>query len=146
MADNLPRYWTQDFLDVFVKALHDDADFQKATKKFSNRFALRCTDTPDGKDVVATYTVDHGKVSVDMQEEEAPSSSIRNAPFDKKSLLARTTAPYGVWTKLDKGEMNVVGALTSPDYKLEGSKLKIMANIGVFNAMNAVAAKTPKSY
>ncbi len=93
-----------------------------------------------------TYRIKNGQVSEERREEPAPSRAIRDAPFDKKKAFARTTAPYAIWTKLDRGEMNVVQTLTSPDYHLEGPKLKIMANIGVFNAMSAVASRLPKRY
>jgi len=42
--------------------------------------------------------------------------------------------------------MNVLQVLTSPEYRLEGSKLKVLRNIAMFNAMNAVAARIPKTY
>ena len=145
MAD-LPRYWTREFVDVFVKALENDPAFQKAAKSFSDTIVLRCTDTPDGKDMSAVYRIDRGKVDADLTVEEAPSRAIRDAPFDKRAALARTTAPYRLWVKLDKGEMNVLQAVASPDYHVEGPKLRIMANLGLLNAMNAVAARTPKTY
>jgi len=107
---------------------------------------MRCTDTPDGKDMAASYRIDHGRVQADLRVEDAPSRAIRDEPFDKRAALARTTAPYSVWTRLDRGEMNVLQLITSPQYKLEGSMLKIVANIGMFNAMNAAAARIPKAY
>lgn len=145
MADT-PRYWSPEFVDVFKQALEEDPAFQKAARNFSDKVVLRCTDTPDGKDMSAVYTIDHGKVDIALTVEEAPSRDLREAPFDRRRYLARTTAPYRLWVRLDKGEMNVLQALASPDYKVEGPKLKIMANMGMLNAMNAVAAKTPKTY
>jgi putative sterol carrier protein len=71
---------------------------------------------------------------------------MRNDAFDRSEALARATATYDVWTKLDKGEMNVMQALSSPDYQIEGSTIKIMANIQVFRGMNTVAAKVDKTY
>ena len=48
--------------------------------------------------------------------------------------------------KLDKGEVSVARAIASPDYRVEGSKLKIMRHMAVFQAMAAVGADTPKRY
>jgi len=145
MSD-LPRYWTQAFLDRFVEAMNSDAGFQKAAKSFSNTVVMQCIDTPDDKDVSIAYHIERGRVRADLREEPAPSADIRRAPFDKRSVFARTTAPYTLWTKLDRGEMGVLSAIRSPDYNVEGSKLKIVANVGLFNAMSAVASRLPKRY
>lgn len=140
-----PRYWTKAFQERFVETLNADAAFQKAAKSFSETIVLRCTDTPNGTDAIATYRFDRGRCTGEWWEEPAP-SRMRREPFDSKSALARTTAPYALWVKLDKGEMNVLQALASPDYALDGLKLKVMRHVGVFNAMNTVAARVPKSY
>lgn len=146
MAD-VPRYWTTEFIETFVEAINDDDDFQQTARKFSDTIVFRCLDTPDGKDIEASYEFDEGEiVSVEIWEEDAPSDDLRGEPFDKKTAMARATAPYPVWVKLDKGEMNALQALTSPDYNVEGPKLKIMANMGVLNGMGDVASKVTKTY
>ncbi len=142
----LPLYWSAEQTREYVAALNQDPAFQKAARKFDDSVVFRCLDTPGGTDIEVTYRIKNGQVSEERREEPAPSRAIRDAPFDKKKAFARTTAPYAIWTKLDRGEMNVVQTLTSPDYHLEGPKLKIMANIGVFNAMSAVASRLPKRY
>jgi hypothetical protein len=146
MADDPPLYWSAAQTEQFVKALNESEKFQKAARKFDDQVVFRCLDTPEGEDAHVTYTIRNGQVSADRWTEPAPSSAIRNAPFDKKKVFARTTAPYAVWVKLDKGEMNVLQALRSPDYQVEGPMLKIMSNIGVFNAMSDVASSMPKRY
>lgn len=145
MADT-PHYWTPEFTDVYVAELNRDPDFQKAARKFTGVLVMRALDAPETKDVEARYHVDHGKVRVETDREDAPSSAIRNRVFDKSRHFARTTAPYQMWCKLDRGEMNVVQAIAHPDYKVEGPKLKIMTSIGMLNAMAAVAKRLPKKY
>lgn len=146
MSDT-PRYWTPAFVEQFVEALNTDAEFQRTAGSFSNTIILRCLDTPDGEDISAAYTFEDGEVvDVDLWIDDAPSDDLRNDPFDRDHALARATAPYDVWVKMDKGEMGVVQALSSPDYTIEGSTIKIMSNIGVFRGMNAVAAKVNKTY
>lgn len=142
----LPLYWSSDYTDALVTALRQDPDFLKASRKLDDVIVLRCLDAAGGLDVEATYRIRHGTVELTRREEKAPSSAIRNAPFDKHSVFARTTAPYALWTKLDRGEMNVLQAIASPDYAVEGPKLRIMTNIGLFNAMSAVAARLPKRF
>ncbi len=139
-------YWTPAFTEVFVDELNRDPSFQKAARKFRGTLVMRALDAPEGKDVEAVYHVDHGRVTFESEREDAPSSKIRSRPFDKSRSFARTTAPYSLWCKLDRGEMNVVQAIASPDYRVEGPKLKIMANLGMLNAMDAVAKRLPKKY
>jgi len=142
-----PRYWTPAFVEKFVDALNSDPDFQRAAGSFSNTIVLRCFDTPDGEDVSAAYTFDDGQVvDVDLWIDDAPSEEMRDDTFDSSEALARATASYDTWMKLDKGEMGVMQALSSPDYTIEGSTIKIMANIGVFRGMNKVAANVEKTY
>jgi putative sterol carrier protein len=143
----LPRYWTPAFVEAFVEALNTDDDFQRAASSFSDTITLRCLDTPDDEDVAAAYTFDDGQVvDVDLWIDEAPSEDLREDPFDSSEAMARATAPYSIWTKLDKGDMNVMQALSSPDYIVEGSMIRIMSNIQVFRGMNTVAAKVDKTY
>jgi putative sterol carrier protein len=142
-----PRYWTPEFVQRFVEALNNDADFQRTAGSFSNTIELRCLDTPDGEDVNAAYTFDDGTVvDVDLWIDDAPSEQMRNTPLDRSEAMARATAPYDVWVKVDTGEMGVAQALTSPDYSIEGSMVRIMSNIGVFQGLNKVAASVEKTY
>ena len=142
-----PRYWTPAFIERFVDALNTDPDFQRTAGSFTNTIILRCLDTPDEEDISAAYTFEEGKVvDVDLWIDDAPSDAMRNDTFDRGQALARATAPYDVWVKMDKGEMGVVQALSSPDYTIEGSTIKIMSNIGVFRGMNTVAAQVEKTY
>jgi hypothetical protein len=139
-------YWTPEFTDIYVAELNRDPDFQKASRKFTGVLVMRALDAPGGKDVETRYHVDRGTVRVETDREDAPSSALRGRPFDKSRYFARTTAPYPMWCKLDRGDMNVVQAIAHPDYKVEGSKLKIATNIGMLNAMAAVAKRLPKKY
>lgn len=146
MAD-VPRYWTPEFVQHFVEALNSDDEFQSKASSFSDTIVLRCLDTPDGEDVSAGYTFEDGQVvDVDLWIDDAPSEQMRDDPFDKSKAMARATAPYDVWVKMDRGEMSATAALTSPNYNIEGSMMRIMSNMGVFKGMNVVAAKVEKTY
>lgn len=141
-----PRYWTPEFIEVYVEALNDDPDFQKTARGFSETIVLRCLDA-HGEDVEASYTFEDGEVvDVELWIETAPSDELRDEPFDKNAAFARATAPYAIWCKLDRGEMGVMQALASPDYEIEGPRLRIMANMGVMNGMSAVASNIDKTY
>ena len=143
----VPRYWSPEFIEAFVEALNEDAAFQQAAGSFSETVVFRCLDTPDGEDVEATYTFEDGEVvDVELWIDDAPSEDLRDEPFDKREALARATATYEVWCKMDRGEMGVLQALASPDYEIEGPKVRIMTNIGVLNGMSTVAANIEKTY
>ena len=147
MPEAPPRYWTPAFIEAFVDALNDDPGLARTAGSFTDTIVLRCFDTPDGYDVEAAYAFEDGQVvNVEVWMDEAPCMEMRNEPFDKDEAMARATATYAVWTKLDRGEMNVLEALTSPDYMVEGPKLRILANINLLNRMNAVAAALEKTY
>jgi len=142
-----PRYWTPEFVERFVEALNNDEEFQDTAGSFSKTVELRCLDTPDGEDISATYTFEDGQVvDVDLWIDDAPSDDMREEPVDKDALMARATATYDVWVRMDKGEMGAAEALASPDYQIEGSMMQIMSNMGVFRGMNAVAAGVEKTY
>ena len=146
MAD-APLYWSPEFIEAFVEAMNDDSSFQKAARHFSDTVVFRCLDHPSGQDIEAAYTFEGGEVTdVELWVEPAGDPDFRDDPFDKSTALARATAPYVLWVKLDKGEMTPLAALTSPDYDIEGPKLKIMANMAVLNGMGDVAARLDKTY
>jgi putative sterol carrier protein len=147
MSDDAPRYWTPAFVERFVEAVNDDAEFQDTAGSFSETVELRCLDTPDDEDVSATYTFEDGQiVDVDLWIDDAPSEQMREEPVDKDAVMVRATAPYDVWVQMDKGEMGSTEALASPDYQIEGAMMRIMSNMGVFRGMNKVSANVEKSY
>lgn len=144
---NPPRYWTREFIDTLADAFGRSERFQRAARGFSETLVLRALDTPDGQDCEATFTFDQGRcIRHTYESAAAPSRELRGRPFDKQRVLARSTAPYRLWVRLDRGEIGVAQALVSPDYDIEGSKLKIMRHVGVLTAMNAVVAEQPKTY
>ena len=146
MAD-APRYWTPEYIEAFVEAMNEDPDFQRTTGSFTDTIILRCLDHPDGHDIEAAYRFENGEVvDVELWMEPAPSAELREAVLEKGAAMARATAPYATWTRLDRGEISVMQAVASPDYDIEGNKLRILSNIGILNGMNEIAARIEKTY
>jgi len=143
--NSLPYFWSRAFIDQFVDQMNHDPSFQKTVAEFSNTVVFRCFDRPDGKDVVAAYHFDEGYVNVEITE-VGSTGEIREVAFDSRSALARASAPYTVWAKLDRGKMTVVGALASPEYVIDGPRFKIMLNIAVFKAMSTLSSRIEKQY
>jgi hypothetical protein len=143
---DLPRYWTPAFIEAFVERLNEDPGFQHHARRFSSKIVLQCLDTPDGRDIRATYDIDAGYVSVDVVDEDAPSAVVRNGRFDSRSALARATAPYDVWRRVDDGSLSILGAMASPEYRIEGSRMRIMLHLSIFDAQGQVASAMPKRY
>ncbi|WP_103027523.1 SCP2 sterol-binding domain-containing protein [Salinibacter altiplanensis] len=142
-----PRYWTPEYVERFVQALNDDDAFQDTAGSFSETIELCCLDTPDDEDVSATYTFEEGQVTdADVWIDEAPSEQMREEGVDTDAVMARATAPYDVWVQMDQGEMGATEAIASPDYKIDGSMMQIMSNMGVFRGMMSVAADVEKTY
>jgi putative sterol carrier protein len=146
MSTDAPRYWTPAFVERFVEALNGDDEFQNTAGTFSKTVELRCLDTPDDEDVSATYTFEEGQVvDVDLWIDDAPSEQMRGEEVGD-GIMARATAPYDVWVKMDRGEMGATEAIASPDYQIDGSMMQIMSNMGVFRGMMSVAAGVEKTY
>jgi len=147
MPDAAPRYWTRAFLERLVVALNDDLAFTEVVQALTDRVILRCFDTPDGHDVEAAYVFEGGQVvDVEVWREEAPCWEMRNDPFDRDEALARATASYALWAKLDRGEKPFWQALISPDCTLEGPRRKRLTHLTLFKQINAVAATVEKTY
>jgi hypothetical protein len=145
MSD-LPRYWTPGFTEVYLKAMNASSAFQKAAAKMDETIVLRCLDDPDGLDQVVAYRIHAGRIEV-VDERTGPAPSpIRNEPFDGSRFLARTTAPYAFWKRLDAKEIGVLHVITSPEYRLEGPKLKVLRHLKAFTLMGDVASDLPKRY
>ncbi len=146
MMSTAPRFWTEPCMTAIAAAFNTSPRFQRAAKSFSETLILRCLDTPDGQDCAASFTFKKGTcIAHDFRSASSP-APLRREPFDKKRAMIRSTAPYDLWVKLDRGEMNVAQAIVSPSYNVEGSKLKIMRYVGVLTAMNAVVAEVEKTY
>ena len=147
MSDDVPRYWTPEFVEAFVESINSDEEFQDKAGSFSETIELRCLDTPDAEDVSATYAFEEGRiVDVDLWIDEAPSEQMRAEEVDTDAIMARATAPYDVWVQMDKGEMGAAEAIASPDYQIDGSMMQVMSNMSVFRGMMSVAAEVEKTY
>ncbi|MEM6955201.1 MAG: hypothetical protein AAF411_07485 [Myxococcota bacterium] len=146
MTQPLGRLWTRELGDELIRRINEDSKMAKLTAKLDETIQLRCFDTPDGTDVAARYKISRGVATLAEWVEEPAPSSFRNDKFDKRNLLARTTAPYHVWVKLDKGEMGVIDAILSPLYKFEGAKLKVLKNLRAFQRISELSQEVPKTY
>ncbi len=145
MAD-LPRYWTSAFTEIYLQAMNANPAFRKAAAKMDETIVLRCLDDPDGLDKVVAYRIHDGRIEVVDERESPAPSPLRHEAFDGSRFLARTTAPYDFWKRLDAKEIGVMHVITSPDYRLEGSKLKVLRHLKVFTLMGDVASELPKRY
>jgi len=146
MMSSAPRFWTEACMTAVAAAFNTSPRFQRAAKSFSETLILRCLDTPDGLDCAVSFFFKKGScVAHDFRSAPAP-APMRREPFDKEQAMIRSTAPYELWVKLDRAEINVAQAIVSPSYNIEGSKLKIMRFIGVLTAMSAVVAEVEKTY
>lgn len=142
----LHRYWTREFTEVYLKALNADPAFQKAASKMDETIVLRCLDDPDGLDKLVAYRIHHGRMdAVDEREAKAP-SALRDEPFDASRHLARATATYAFWRRLDAKEIGVLHIITSPDFRFEGAKLRALKHIKAFTRMGDLLSELPKRY
>ena len=140
------RFWTVPLAEVMLERLNSDAKFKKLAAGVEATIQLRGTDTPDGTDIAATYHIHDGRLDLlEFDEQKAP-SPMRTQPLDKSRYLARTTAPYPIWVKLDTGEFGVIDAIVNPNYKFEGAKLKVLRHLRMFARISELSQAMPKRY
>ena len=141
------RYFTREAIAESIEQINNDKQHLEAAKLLTGKFMLRVLDTPDGKDVIVTYTFDKGRCTDWKYEEAAAPSALRTKPFKPMiDGLARVTAKYATFVKLDKGEMDPADALNSPDYALEGNKLMLMPLLQAVDSWNRRVRAIPKTY
>jgi len=142
------RFWSKESVEETIKVMNEDQEHLKLAKNLSGKMVLRVLDDPDGKDIYAVFTFKNGKcVDYTYEADGAPSKKLRDRPF--KPLidgLARVTAKYDTFVKLDKGEMEAADTVDSPDYKIEGNMVMLMPYMQAVDSWNRRARSVPKEY
>ena len=129
-----------------VANLNGDAKLKKLGRGLSDSIQLRCSGTPDGLDVSASYRLHQGTIELTAWDEGPAGGPLLQGPIDRSKYRARTTAPYEIWVKMDKKEFTVMDAILSPKYKFEGAKLKVLRHVRVFVRISDVAQAMEKRY
>jgi hypothetical protein len=143
----MARYFTRESVQEGVDAINNDPEHLKKAELLTGKMSLRVYDDPDGNDLLVTYTFEKGRCTDWIYEAEPAPSSLRNRPFvPMKDGVARVTANYQTFVKLDKEEMEPADTLDSPDYKIEGSMLMIMPLMQAVDSWNRTVRKIPKEY
>ncbi len=140
------RFWTPPIVDQMLEKLNSDEKFRKLASGVEAVIQLRCKDTPDGTDICATYHIHDSRLDLEEWDEMPAPAAWRDAKLDKKKILARTTAPYDIWVKLDTGEFGVIDAIINPSYKFEGAKLKVLRHLRMFSRIADLSQELPKRY
>lgn len=140
------KFYTKAWLDEMARRMEADPRFAADGKKLNGTFVFRIYDGPDGKDRRTQWTFKQGK-AVDYRYESRPSpwEDLRKEPFSA-NFISRTSTTFEKAGMLNRGEITVQRALTSPDYKVEGNMAMIMAMMKAFNVWNLVAAEIPVTY
>jgi putative sterol carrier protein len=141
------KYLSQEWVDALKEKSNSDAEYLKKAKGMTFKAQLLVTDCPGGVDKLIDVDLKDGKVvSIKLQEKPAP-SELRTTPFDAKQCFLRATSSYEMFTKLNKGEIAPIQALSSGDYKLDGDMAKIMEKMGLVVAFNEfMASVAPVEY
>ena len=143
----MARFWSKESVQQTIDVMNGDKEHLELAGNLSGKVVIRVLDDPDGKDIHASFTFEKGKcVDWTHDAEDAP-SRFRDRPF--KPLvdgLARVTASYQTFAKLDKGEMEAHDAVNSPDYKIEGNMMMLMPMMQAVDSWNRKARTVPKEY
>jgi hypothetical protein len=144
----MARYFSREGTAESIEACNSDKEHLERAKLLTGKFVLRVYDTPDGKDLICTYTFEKGRCT-DWKYEDgpAPSKAIRERKFRPMvDGLGRVTAKYATFVKLDKGEMEPADVLKSPDYQLEGNTIMLMPLMQAIDSWNRKVRSIPKEY
>jgi len=143
----MARYFSREAVRESVEQINGDRDHLEKAKLLTGKFVLRVLDAPDAKDLVVTFTFEKGRCTDWKYEEADAPSKLRELRFRPMvDGLARVTASYPTFVKLDKGEMEPADALSSPDYRLEGNTLMLMPLMQAVDSWNRKVRSIPKEY
>jgi putative sterol carrier protein len=143
----MARFFSRELTEQSIEICNADAEHLERAKLLNGKVILRATDTPDGKDISVTYTFEKGRCTGYDFEEEAAPSTLRDRPFvPLKDGLARVSASYETFVKLDKGELEPADALNSNDYKVEGNMVMLMPLMQAVDSWTRKVREIPKDY
>lgn len=143
----MARLFTRELTEKGIAACNGDAAHLERAKLLSGVIILRALDTPDGTDVQISYTFDKGRCIGHAFAEEPAPAAFRDRRFvPLKDGVARATAAYTTWVRLDKGEIEPADALESPDYRIEANMLLLMPLLQSVNSWTAKVRALAKEY
>jgi hypothetical protein len=143
----MARFWSEASVKQTIDTLNDDQEHLALAQNLSGKVVIRVLDDPEGQDICAHFTFEKGTCVDWTYETEPAPSSLRDRAFKPMvDGLARITANYETYVKLDKGEMETPDTVDSPDYNIEGHKLMLMPYMQAVDSWNRKARAVPKEY
>jgi hypothetical protein len=145
----MARFFTRELTEQSIDFCNADAAHLERAKLLNGKVILCALDAPDAQDVSITYTFKAGRCVDFLYEAEAAPSSLRQRPFvPLKDGLARVTASYATFVKLDKGEIEPAEALNSKSdsYKIEGNMIMLMPLMQAVDSWTKKVREIPKQY
>lgn len=143
----MARYFSRESAQEGVDRINNSPEHLKLAKNLTGKIILIALNDPDGNDVKLTYTFDKGRCADWSHEIEPSPSSFLDTPF--KPLvdgLARVSAQYQTFVKLDTGELEAADTVDSPDYKIEANMLMILPLMQAMDSWNRETRSLPKEY
>ncbi|MBE0481335.1 MAG: hypothetical protein IBX68_10190 [Dehalococcoidia bacterium] len=144
MGETRFKYYTQEWCEEVQKRLNSDREHLAAARNLTGTFCFRVYDCPDGTDRIAYWDFDQGRLAnITLESRPAPWKEMRELPFDKTKVRARTSAPFFKLLALNKREVSILKLLTDPNYKIEGPKVEAMKYMKGLNSWNRVCFEIP---
>lgn len=138
------KYYSREWCDEAQRKMNGDAGHLAAAKNLTGTFCFRVYDCPDGTDRIAYWDFDQGKVlNISLDIRPAPDREIRELPFDKTKVRARTSAPFEKLLALNAGRISILKLLTDRNYKVEGPKAEAMKYMKGLNSWRRVCGSIP---
>lgn len=140
------NYYTREWVEEAVRRLRDSKEFLNTARKLNGTFVFRVLDGPGGCDRTTTWTFRNGEcVDWSYDSLPAPCEAMRTAPYDNAWIM-RSTCPYEMMAKLNRGDISPVRALASPHYHVEGRKTMLLQMMRSLNLWNEIVASVEVEY
>ncbi|MEE9237528.1 MAG: SCP2 sterol-binding domain-containing protein [Thermoplasmata archaeon] len=133
----MPRFPSQEWIEVFMQELNSNEEYAEAAKDWEGDFLF--VTKPDGnlKEEV-TFYVDlwHGKCR----------SARMLTPEEEVKAAFTYEGSYGNWMKLINGEIDPIRGLLTGKFKLKGSMMKVMRHTKAAKLLVKTASRVPTEF
>jgi hypothetical protein len=143
----MARLFSRELTELAIAECNADPQHLERAALLTGTVILRAFDTPDGHDVQITYQFDKGRCVNHRYESALAPAPFRQTRFKPvKDGLARISAAYATWVKLDRGDIEPADALESPDYTIEANTLLLMPLMQSVNSWSEKVRAIEKDY
>lgn len=143
----MARYFSREGVEQTVERINNSKEHLELAQNLTGKVLLVALNDPDGNDLLVAYTFDRGKCVDWVYEAEKAPSALRERAFKPMiDGMAKVTAEYETFVKLDKGEIEAADTIDRPDYKIEANMIMILPMMQAVDSWNRQVRAIDKDY